>query len=319
MNKDSFECMMLNAELKDAYMDLADDLRNLKEVGDVMESCQLGLDFLSKCDSKAAVETLHDIDAKLATASIATETLSESLIAAWNKFVDFIKDFVARIRSLFTKSIPMQIAQNNKHLLELKNDVKLLSYEGLGDRMPVAVYNDVVDQLIKWSGLGAEAIEYLHKVNSSITMLGKVICTGYGENAEKQLNAVIFSKDSYLQKANDVIVAMLSARDGIKEAARCLGKVDMSKKDDAMKLLDKFVERGQSYSADMKNIVNLQEMINLDKTLPKLEAISVGVTPNILNLYRTGMICCCRSLMRMGKMYSEMSDINEKIASKAFS
>lgn len=319
MNKDSFECMMMNAELKDAYMDLADDLRNLREVGEVMESCQLGLDFLSKCDSKAAVEALHDIDVKLVTATIATETLSESLIAAWNKFVDFIKNLVARIKGLFTRSIPMQIEHNNKRLLELKNDIKLLSYEGLGDKMPIAVYNDVVDELIKWCGLGAEAINYLHKVNSSITMLGKVICTGYGEDAEKQLNAVIFSKDSYLQKADDVLVAMMSVRDGIKEAARGLGKVDMTKKDDAIKLLDKFVECGQSYSVDIKNIVNLQQMINLDKTLPKLEAISVGVTPNILNLYRTGMICCCRSLLRIGKMYSEMSDINEKIANKAFS
>ena len=319
MNKDSFECMMMNAELKDAYMDLADDLRNLREVGEVMESCQLGLDFLNKCDSKAAVEALHDIDAKLITATITTETLSESLISAWNKFVDFIKNLVARIKGLFTRSIPMQIEHNNKRLLELKNDIKLLSYEGLGDKMPIAVYNDVVDELIKWRGLGAEAINYLHKVNSSITMLGKVICTGYGEDAEKQLDAVIFSKDSYLQKADDVLVAMLSVRDSIKEAARGLGKVDMSKKDDAIKLLDKFVECGQSYSVDMKNIVNLQQMINLDKTLPKLEAISVGVTPNILNLYRTGMICCCRSLLRIGKMYSEMSDINEKIANKAFS
>ena len=319
MNKDSFECMMMNAELKDAYMDLADDLRNLREIGEVMESCQLGLDFLSKCDSKAAVEALHDIDVKLVTATIATETLSESLIAAWNKFVDFIKNLVARIKGLFTRSIPMQIEHNNKRLLELKNDIKLLSYEGLGDKMPIAVYNDVVDELIKWRGLGAEAINYLHKVNSSITMLGKVICTGYGEDAEKQLNAVIFSKDSYLQKTDDVLVAMLSVRDGIKEAARGLGKVDMTKKDDAIKLLDKFVECGQSYSVDIKNIVNLQQMINLDKTLPKLEAISVGVTPNILNLYRTGMICCCRSLLRIGKMYSEMSDINEKIANKAFS
>ncbi len=318
MNKNSFECMMLNAELKDAHMNLVDDLRNLKEVGAIMESCQLGLDFLNKCDSKAAVETLHDIDRKLIAATATIETLSDAMVAAWNKFVDFIKGFMDKLRALFSKSIPMQIANNNKCLLELKQDVKLLAHEGVENKVPPSAYADIVEQFIKWNALGAEAIEYLHKVNSSVTAIGKIICTGYGIDVEKQMSAVIFGKDSYLQKVDDVFDVMLSIRDGIKESARSLGKVDWTKEAEAMNMLDKFIARGQSFVVDINKITNLQSLINLDKTLPKLEAISVGVTPYILNMYRTGMTCCCRSLMHIGKMYAEMSDLNEQIASRAF-